>query len=263
VLAKHNIRLPVSDLESGLGTALLDQVWLMPAYLHRLESQRRQMLLLETEIGQVEVKLDQRLKHHPDYRNLQKIKGIGPVIAAVLVAEIGDITRFGGPDQLACWAGLTPRHYASDHTTRRGHISKEATPWSAGPPSKRSSATANPPWSSCGSGSWPAAAPVAGTSPRSPRRIGCSTSSPTPCATAPPAPCSTPTTARTRRDPELPVAAGERHGPTSCWCGRRSEWPHTLNQGTNHTASCTLAGEKMPGTPATAPSTNPKPPTTP
>ena len=95
-MAKHNIRLPVSDLESGLGTALLDQVWLMPAYLHRLESQRRQMLLLETEIAEVEVKLDQRLKHHPDYRNLQKIKGIGPVIAAVLVAEIGDITRFGG-----------------------------------------------------------------------------------------------------------------------------------------------------------------------
>jgi transposase len=40
VLAKHNIRLPVSDLESGLGTTLLDQVSLMPAYLLRLERHR-------------------------------------------------------------------------------------------------------------------------------------------------------------------------------------------------------------------------------
>src|SRR5207247_9444108 len=96
----------------------------MPAYLHRLESQRRQMLLLEAEIGAAEVELDRRLKHHPDYRNLQQIRGIGPVLAAVPVAEIGDITRFAGPDQLACWAGLTPRPYASDRTTSRGQITK-------------------------------------------------------------------------------------------------------------------------------------------
>jgi transposase len=127
LLAKHNIHLPVCDLESGLGTELLDRVSLAAAYLHRLESQRRQMLLLEAEIGAVEVELDRRLKRNRDYRNLQKIKGIGPVLAAVLVAEIGDVTRFGGPGQLACWAGLTPRHYASDRTTRRGHISKEGS----------------------------------------------------------------------------------------------------------------------------------------
>ena len=127
LLAKHNLHLSVSDLQSGLGSALLDQVSLMPAYLHRLDSQRRQMLLLAAEIDAVEVELDRRLKHHPDYRNLQHIRGIGPVIAAVLVAEIGDIGRFGSADQLACWAGLTPRHYASDRTTRRGHVSKEGS----------------------------------------------------------------------------------------------------------------------------------------
>jgi transposase len=127
VLAKHNIHLQVADLESGLGTRLLDEVSLMPAYAHHLDSQRRQMMLLEAEIGATEVELDRRLKHQPEYRHLQKIKGIGPVLAAVLFAEIGDITRFAGPDQLACWAGLTPRHYASDRTTRRGHISKEGS----------------------------------------------------------------------------------------------------------------------------------------
>ena len=28
---------------------------------------------------------------------------------------------------MACWAGLTPRHYESDTTVRRGHISKEGS----------------------------------------------------------------------------------------------------------------------------------------
>jgi transposase len=127
VLAKHNIHLPVSDLDSDLGATLLDGVHMTSAYARRLESQRRQMLLLNAEIDAVEVDLDQRLKHQPGYRNLQKIKGIGPVLAAVFFAEIGDVTRFAGPDQLACWAGLTPRHYASDRTTHRGHITKEGS----------------------------------------------------------------------------------------------------------------------------------------
>jgi len=28
--------------------------------------------------------------------------------ASVFVAQIGDVTRFAGPHQLTCWAGLTP-----------------------------------------------------------------------------------------------------------------------------------------------------------
>ena len=47
------------------------------------------------------------------------------MLAAVFVVEIGDISRFGSADQLTCWAGITPRHYESDWTVGRGHISKE------------------------------------------------------------------------------------------------------------------------------------------
>src|SRR5947209_5315 len=97
LLAKHNIALPVTDLECLRGGELLDAVALPgAAYTQRLASQRRLMLLLEAEIGavEVEVELDRRLKHHPGYRNLLAVKGIGPVLAAVFVAEIGDIGRF-------------------------------------------------------------------------------------------------------------------------------------------------------------------------
>ena len=55
-------------------------------------------------------------------------------MAAVFVAEIGDVTRFPGPQQLCSWAGLTPRHRESDTTVHRGRITKQGNPllrWAA------------------------------------------------------------------------------------------------------------------------------------
>jgi hypothetical protein len=69
------------------------------------------MLMLDNEIDMLDVELDHRLKNHAGYRNLLKVKGIGPVLAAIFVVEIGDVTRFKTAEQLACWAGITPRHY--------------------------------------------------------------------------------------------------------------------------------------------------------
>jgi len=125
LLAKHGIRLPASCLESQAGQDQLDAVTLPECAAGRLESRRRLMMMLDNEIDALDVELDRRLKHHEGYRNLLKVKGIGPVLAAIFVVEIGDVTRFGTAEQLACWAGITPRHYESDRTVRRGHISKE------------------------------------------------------------------------------------------------------------------------------------------
>jgi hypothetical protein len=59
------------------------------------------------------------------YLAIQTIPGVGPVLAAVFVAEIGDVGRFPAAAQLCCWAGLTPRHRESDTTVRRGPITKQ------------------------------------------------------------------------------------------------------------------------------------------
>jgi transposase len=48
-------------------------------------------------------------------------------LAAVFVAEIGDIGRFDRPAQLASWAGLTPKHHESDTTVHRGRITKQGS----------------------------------------------------------------------------------------------------------------------------------------
>jgi transposase len=41
------------------------------------------------------------------------------------VVEVGEVHRFGTAEQLACWAGITPRFHELDRTARCGHISKE------------------------------------------------------------------------------------------------------------------------------------------
>jgi transposase len=125
LLAKHNIRLSATQLESDTATGLLDALALPGTYATRLASQRRLMLVLADEIAATEVELHARLRNHPGYRNLLAVKGIGPVLAATFVAEIGDVSRFRNAAALTCWAGLTPRVHESDRRRRDGSISKE------------------------------------------------------------------------------------------------------------------------------------------
>ena len=60
-------------------------------------------------------------------RRLEAIPGIGPTLAAVFVAEIGDVGRFTSARHLTSWAGLTPRHRESDTTVHRGPITKQGS----------------------------------------------------------------------------------------------------------------------------------------
>jgi transposase len=68
------------------------------------------------------------LADHDGYHAIRALPGIGPVLAAVLVAEIGDVTRFAAPARLCSWAGLTPRHRESDVKVTRGHITRQGSP---------------------------------------------------------------------------------------------------------------------------------------
>jgi len=60
--------------------------------------------------------VDRRIAHEPDARTtrLLTVPGLGPVFAAGILAEIGDITDFPDDNQLAPFAGLTGPPDASD-----------------------------------------------------------------------------------------------------------------------------------------------------
>ena len=77
-------------------------------------------------------RLDWEVHHarsEPTLKVLTQLPGVGPFTALVLLAEIGDITRFGSARKLASWAGLTPTVRGSDRTVRHGHISKQGSVW--------------------------------------------------------------------------------------------------------------------------------------
>jgi transposase len=127
VLAGQGLAVPVSDLFGVGGTALLDRLALTPAAGLRVAALRRLIAAFDTEIDEVGKVTVARLRADPGYAAVQTIPGVGPVLAAVFVAEIGDVTRFAGPTRLTSWAGLTPRHHESDTTVHRGPITKQGS----------------------------------------------------------------------------------------------------------------------------------------
>jgi len=125
VLAKQGVRVPMSDLFGVAGTRLLDELGLEHAYAQRVASLRRLLAAYDQEITMLGREIATALADDAGYLAIQAIPGVGPVLAAVFVAEIGDIQRFAGAPPLCSWAGLTPRHCESDTTVRRGPITKQ------------------------------------------------------------------------------------------------------------------------------------------
>jgi len=59
---------------------------------------------------------------------LQALRGVSFVTAVALVAELGDLTRFGHPRELMAYLGLVPSEYSSGPSVRRGGITKAGNP---------------------------------------------------------------------------------------------------------------------------------------
>ena len=131
VLAAAGVQVPMSDLFGAGGQQLLaahaTASRLSVESRSRVDSLLRVITVLDFEIDTFAKLVGGRLRGDPGYAAIQAIPGVGPLLAAVFVAEIGDIGRFARPQQLACWAGLTPKHHESDTTVHRGRITKQGS----------------------------------------------------------------------------------------------------------------------------------------
>jgi transposase len=53
------------------------------------------------------------------------VPGVGPISAAVLSSELGDLSRFKNERQLFSYTGLTPSEFSSGDRERKGRITKQ------------------------------------------------------------------------------------------------------------------------------------------
>jgi transposase len=127
VLAKAGVLIAVSDLFGVGGRQRLAKVPLATAYAQRVRSLLELIDILDGHEARFAALIAKRLDADRGYQAIQQVPGIGPTLAAVFVAEIGDAGRFTDPAHLCAWAGLTPRHRESDTVVHRGHITKQGS----------------------------------------------------------------------------------------------------------------------------------------
>jgi transposase len=129
LLQMHGLLLPGSDPFGAEGQAWLQQQKL-PAPLSESIPQIQQMLkLLGKQLEISEKHLRAVEKQFPELALLRSIPGIGPLLAAVIWSEIGDIERFASAKALANNTGLVASYYDSGDVQVSGPITRQGSRW--------------------------------------------------------------------------------------------------------------------------------------
>ena len=128
VLADHGHDRP-AGCWSGPGRAWLAALPLPAVSREVIEDDLALIDALQQPIDRLDWQVHQQAKAEPRVKVLTALPGVGPLTALAILAETGDITRFGSARKLAAWAGLTPTVRGSDRMVRHGHISKQGSAW--------------------------------------------------------------------------------------------------------------------------------------
>lgn len=108
---------------------------LSPASQLVLESLLSQWDFVRAWMDVIEQRVEQLVQDRRDYQRLLAVPGIGPVIAATIVAETAGIERFKSARKFAAFTGLVPRVRSSAGNTKIGRITRNGPPdlrWALG-----------------------------------------------------------------------------------------------------------------------------------
>jgi len=116
------------DLFAGRGRVHLN------SYIQSLPDETREATLHEwilvDEIGEhiatLEKRIEHRIGHVEGMRLLKTLPGVGRILGATLLLEIGDIDRFPSAPHLASYAGLVPTVHSSGGKTWHGRVPRSA-----------------------------------------------------------------------------------------------------------------------------------------
>ena len=105
------------------GRAHLAELPLPPDQMRMALRHHDELDRLAAELAVIDKELSQRSLADPNVKRLMTIGGVNSIVAASVLAAIGDITRFSSPEKLVSYFGLNPSvHQSGDHPAYHGHI---------------------------------------------------------------------------------------------------------------------------------------------
>ena len=88
----------------------------------------QQINFIEQQVHDVEIQIKQLL--HKINTLITTIPGIGDIIGATILGEIGDIERFSNPSKLVAYAGIDASvHQSGDYISTNNKMSKRGSPY--------------------------------------------------------------------------------------------------------------------------------------
>lgn len=97
---------------------------LTPIVIELVNQLYEQFKLSHAQVKKYDRQLETLARQNPICRELQKLNGVGPIIASAIVATIGDAKTFKNGREVSAWLGLTPKQHSSGEKIILGGISK-------------------------------------------------------------------------------------------------------------------------------------------
>jgi len=94
---------------------------------YRTGSYLREIKLQNRELAEADAMVRAAVRGSPEAQLLTSIPGVGPYTALVLMAEIGDVSRFADSHKLCAYAGIVPSVRNSADTVHHGRITKHGS----------------------------------------------------------------------------------------------------------------------------------------
>jgi transposase len=115
------------ELFSKAGREYMAKVQLSGPRRALLDKAMRILNFVEGELDCEERWIAEEVKRRPDAQLLMTAPGIGQLSALVLIAELGNVSRFRRAEQVPAYLGMVPRESSSADVRRLGKITKQGS----------------------------------------------------------------------------------------------------------------------------------------
>jgi len=128
-LAEINLASPATDLFGKQGRLWINSLTLPNEVRFQVDGLLELLDSLEVRIRKVAKRIEQRVDMTPEAQLLLTVPGIGAKTAMLIMAEIGDLSRFPTSHHLTGFAGLVPTTRSSGGKTIHGSLPGSGSPW--------------------------------------------------------------------------------------------------------------------------------------